>query len=116
MSEGNSLAGASSYQSAPSMKDILRSAKADAAGSDLDRLVERGASLLDAHRSGLVKAEHAYQVTRARMVADAQRELAEFQLRTRKQLDRFDQDHRDEVEHIEHEIRQLEMIQEMVRP
>lgn len=84
-------------QAAPIMRDILRSATSAAADSDLDRHRAAGARLLEQRRTSLAETEHAYAIGRARIVADAER-----------QLNQFEQDFVERRARLLHEIERLE--------
>lgn len=99
--------GARQHSPAPTLRDVLRSATAAAAGSDIDRWLVSGARLLRDAQERLAKAEHAVQTGRARIIADAKLQLDELQRRTREELRRFDAEHQRELIDLAGQVQRL---------
>ena len=97
------------------MKGMLRSATERAVESDLDRHVGTGTRMLEQRYRSLQEAMHAYALNRARIVADAERELTTFRGRVRSHLAQVDHEHHERVERIERDIARLELMQEASR-
>lgn len=82
------------------------------AGSDLDRLVSSCGRVLTSERARLSEALHVYATGRARIIADAERELAGFRDRMRDQLRAFDAEHDARIAALNSSVRRLERMQD----
>lgn len=99
--------GAKQHTPAPTMRDVLRSATAAAAGSDIDRWLVSGARLLRDAQARLAKAEHDVATGRARIIADAKLQLDELQRSTREALRQFDAEHQAELARLTEQVQRL---------
>ena len=82
------------------------------AGSDLAGWMASGTRLLDTARARLQRALHDNETGRARIIADAQQQLAELRTRTHEALRRFDHDQRQLISDLTDEVERLEQMRE----
>jgi alpha-ketoglutarate-dependent taurine dioxygenase len=94
------------------MRNILQAVTQAAQESDLGRWLSSGARLLSTQRARLLRAEHDYATGRAKIVADAQHQLAELQQGTREALRRFDAEHEHQLDALRSDVARLEMMRE----
>ena len=92
---------------APNMRDVLRSAATAASESDLERYRTAGARLLETAQAKLARAEHDYQMGRARILADARMQLDALRQRTRDELHAFDFKHAEAEEELHKQVQIL---------
>jgi hypothetical protein len=82
------------------------------AETDLDRWLTSGTRLLVQTRQRLAQVEHQYAVGRAKIIADAERELAAFRQATRDKLADFDSEQQQLIRELREEVERIEHMQD----
>jgi hypothetical protein len=102
--------GAAVPANATPLREVLRVAAQE---SDFARWLSSGARLLAHGRQKLAEAEHDYAVRRARIIADAEKELAQFRQATREKLREFEAGQQAAIRELRREVERLEAMQEV---
>ena len=89
-----------------SLKEMLRGHQ-EAHQSEIDRYRAVGTRLLENYQDRLAKAEHDYQVGRARIIADAQSQLDNLKHRARDELRAYDLKREKEVAELQQQVQTL---------